>query len=160
MSDWLQWNLSGSFRVQIPADAQTRLDDDGTTAVIRCGTGEEVTEVLMSNFPLEKPTPDTTALAEELQDIARGFFSRAVHHAVGHAVPFDVHFAEDPELELYYAEGISVLEKGGGQIWVARFYGRPGMSRFWIVHWNGLKKNLETIMRVLVSFEPDESSFS
>lgn len=38
MDEWLEWTLKGCFRIDIPADAQTRLDDDGTTAVIRLGT--------------------------------------------------------------------------------------------------------------------------
>jgi hypothetical protein len=159
MSEWLQWTLKDSFRVHIPPDAQTRLDDDGTTAVIRLGIGEDVSEVLMSNFPLKQPAPDRTALARELQNLGRGFFTGPVSNAVGHPVLFHVDFTEEPEGDLSYAQVVSVLEKGGDRIWVARFYGRPGMDRFWIMHWNGPKTTLETVLRIFVSFQPDEFSF-
>src|SRR4030095_378514 len=111
MSEWLQWDLKGSCRVQIPADARTRLEDDGATAVIQLGTGEDITEVLLSNFPLKKPTQDRTELAIELRDHAIGFFNHAVAKAVGHAVPINVEVTEEPDQKLYYAQGVAVIDK-------------------------------------------------
>jgi hypothetical protein len=159
MDDWIQWTLKDSFKVQIPADAKTRLDDDGATAVIQMGSGEEVTEVLLSNYPLKNVTTDRTDQAIALRDLAYDFFNRAVRKTLGHEVPFNVDVTEDPEGKLYYAEGVSVLEKGGDRIWLVRMYAQRGDSRFWLIHWNGPKDNLEVVMRIFVSFEPAETSF-
>jgi len=159
MDDWLKWDLKGAFRIHVPADAATRLDDDGTTAVIQLGSGADVSEVLMSNLPLKKVPQDRTELALQLRDHADDFFTRAVPKAIGHVVPFDVDVTEEPDQNLHFAQGVSVVEKSGRRIWLARIYARQGESRFWILHWNGPKDKLETIMRIFVSFEPEESSF-
>jgi hypothetical protein len=160
MDKWLEWELKGSFRIHIPADAQPRLDDDGTTAVIRLGSNGDISEVLMSNFPLKNVTEDRTELAIQLRDLADDFFSRAVPKALGHEIPFNVEVTEEPEGSLYWAQGVSAIGPQWQRVWVARFYARRGERRFWIMHWNGPRDNLETIMRIFVSFEPEESSFN
>jgi hypothetical protein len=159
MDDWVQWNLKDCFKLQIPAEAKTRLDDDGTTAVIRLGSGPGVTEVLLSNYPLKQVAPDKAAQAEALRDIVSDFFGRAIVEAFGHSVPFDVEPVEDPDLDLSCAQGVAVFEREGRTVWVVRAYARAGESRFWLMHWNGPKDDLEVVMRVFVSFEPAESSF-
>ena len=160
MDDWVQWNLKDCFTVHIPAEAKTRLDDDGTTAVIRLGSGTGVTEVLLSNYPLEKAIPEKAELDASLHDIVTDFFSRAVVKAVGRAVPFNVEPVEDPDLVTCCAQGVAVFESEEGKsVWVARIYARPGDGRFWIMHWNGPKDDLEVVMRIFVSFVPATSSF-
>lgn len=152
MMDWVQWNLKDGFKVQIPADARTRIEDDGTTAVIRLPNAAGVTEVLLSNYPLENVVAD-------VQGIVGDFFGRAVVEAIGHPVPFDVEPVEDPGLDLSCAQGVAVVEREGRAVWVVRAYARPGEPRFWLIHWNGSKEHLETVMRIFVSFEPAEASF-
>lgn len=159
MADWVQWNLTDGFRVQIPADATTRIDDDGTTAVIRLPRAAGVTEVLLSNYPLEKAMPGKAGQADALREIVGDFFGRAVGEAFGHAVPFDVEPVEDPDLDVACAQGVAVVEREGRAIWVVRVYARAGEPRFWLIHWNGPKVDLETVMRIFVSFEPAEASF-
>jgi hypothetical protein len=159
MDDWVQWNLKDGFKVQIPADATTRIDDDGTTAVVRLPRAAGVTEVLLSNYPLEKVALEKGGQADALGDIVRDFFGRAVVEAFGHAVPFDVEPVEDPDLDVSCAQGVAVFEREGTAVWVVRVYARPGDPRFWLIHWNGSKENLEVVMRIFVSFEPAEASF-
>jgi hypothetical protein len=159
MEDWVQWSLKDGFKVHIPADATTRIEDDGTTAVIRLPNAAGVTEVYLSNVPLEKVTSGKTEQAAALRAIVGDFFRRAVVEAFGHDVPFDVEPVEDPDLKVSCAQGVAVVEREGRAVWVVRVYARPGEPRFWLVHWNGSKDNLETVMRIFVSFEPAEASF-
>jgi hypothetical protein len=159
MEDWVEWNLKDGFKVHIPADATTRIDDDGTTAVIRLPNAAGVTEVLVSNYPLDKVTPGKAEQAEALRSIVGEFLGRSVVEALGHAVPFSVEPVEDPDLEGSCAQGVAVVEREGRAVWVVRVYARPGEPRFWLIHWNGSKENLETVMRIFVSFEPAAASF-
>jgi hypothetical protein len=159
MEDWVQWNLKDGFKVHIPAAATTRIDDDGTTAVIRLPGAAGVTEVLLSNYPLEKVAPGKAEQADALRAIVTDFFGRAVVEAFGHPVPFDVEPVDDPDLDVSCAQGVAVFEREGRSVWVVRVYARPGESRFWLIHWNGPKDHLEIVMRIFVSLEPAESSF-
>lgn len=159
MEDWVQWNLKDGFKVQIPAEAKTRIDDDGTTAVIRLPNAAGVTEVLLSNYPLEKVSPGKAEQAGFLRDIVGDFFGRAVVEAFGHAMPFDVEAVEDPDLDVSCAQGVAVFEREGRAVWVVRAYARAGEPRFWLIHWNGPKEHLEVVMRIFVSFEPAAASF-
>ena len=158
VDDWVCWNLKDCFAVHIPAEAKTRLDDDGTTAVIRLGSGPGVTEVLLSNYPLKPVSPDPAELDAALHDILTKFFSGAVEEAFGHAVPFNVEPVDDPDLDGRCAQGVAVFERDGKAMWVARVYARPGDGRFWIMHWNGPKADLDVVMRIFVSFVPATSS--
>jgi len=159
MDEWVRWDLKDCFRVQIPAEAKTRLDDDGTTAVIRVGSPGAVTEVLLSNYPLESGKAEEADPIDALRGILTAFFDRAFLEAFGHAVPCHVEPVEDPDLEVSCAQGVAVLQNPTEAVWVARAYARPGGSRFWLMHWNGPKDNLELVMRIFVSFEPAETSF-
>src|SRR5262245_45595326 len=99
MDEWVRWELKDCFNVQIPADAKPRIDDDGSTAVIRMGNPGDVTEVLLSNYPLQKVASDEADQAEALRGILTDFFDRAVREAFGHPVPFHVEPVEDPDLD-------------------------------------------------------------
>lgn len=159
MGDWLEWEIKGGFRIHIPPNARTRLDDNGCTAVIQMGSGEAITEALISNYPLKQATQDRTELAIQLRDLADDFFVRSVTKALGHDIPFDVEVTEEEDQKLYWSQGVSAIGPGWDRVWVARFYARLGDSRFWIIHWNGPREDLETTMRIFVSFEPEVFSF-
>ena len=159
MDDWVRWNLKDCFTVLIPATATTRLDDEGTTAVIRLGSGAGVTEVLLSNYPLRKVASERAEQADVVRDIVTEFFTDAVQQVAGYPVPFEVEPVEDPDFDGCCAQGVAVFRNEGNAITVARTYARPGESRFWLMHWNGFKPELDVVMRIFVSFEPAEASF-
>lgn len=160
MDDWRGWEFKDCFKIQLPADSTPRLDEDGTTAVIRIGNPGDVTEVLLSNYPLQKGASEEKDLMEALREILTEFFGESFRESFGHLVPFHVEPVEDPDLKASCAQGVAVLQDARDALWIARVYARPGEPRFWLMHWNGPRGNLETVMRIFVSFEPEDSSFS
>jgi hypothetical protein len=146
MDEWVELDLNGNFRVQVPAAARASLRDEGSSAVIDLG---DETEVLISNAPLGKAANDAGEHAAALRDAVSGFFNRTVART---AMPFSIDVSEDGSLPC--AQGVGLLEKN--RVLLARACARTGDDRFWLLHWNGPKGKMAVVLRIFVTFDPAE----
>jgi hypothetical protein len=154
MEEWLEVDLNGNFRVQIPVDAKASLPDDGCTAVIRLDDQGDATEVLISNYPLGRATDDKSDHAGALRDVVADFFTRAVPKTLGHGIRFNIEVSEELDRSMIYAQGVGLIEKD--LVWLVRAYARPGDDRFWLMHWHGPKDKMPVVLRIFVTFDPAE----
>jgi len=149
MDEWVELDLNGNFRVQIPADAKAGLQEDGGGAVIRLDNSGEATEVLISNVPLGRPADDRSEHAGALRDVVADFFTRTVPKS-----RFTIEVTDEADQPLLYAQGVGLIEKD--RVWLVRAYARAGDDRFWLVHWNGPKVKMSVVLRIFVTFDPAE----
>jgi len=156
---WVLWSPKDCFSVEIPADATPRLDDDGRAAVIRLGRGAGVAEVLLSNHPLKEVTPARVEQADVVREIAAEFFTDTVQRWRGPPVSFQVDRFDVIGFDGCCVQGIGGAEKEEKTITFLRVYARPGDRRYWLVHWNGVLKDVEAVVDVVSSFLPDDASF-
>jgi hypothetical protein len=147
--EWVELDLDGNFKVQIPADATPSLREEGSSAVIRLDPLGDSTEVLISNGPLAKAADDRVQHAGALRDAVADFFNRTVANAV---MPFTIDVGEEGIHS--FAQGVGLLEKN--RVLLARAYARRGEDRFWLLHWHGPKDKMAVVLRILVTFDPAE----
>ncbi len=146
MDEWVELDLNGNFRVQVPADARASLREEGSSAVIELG---DASEVLISNAPLNKATNDAGEHADALRTVVIDFFNRTVANAV---MPFTIDVSDEGTPPC--AQGVGLLEKN--RVLLARACARRGDDRFWLLHWNGPKDRMAVVLRIFVTFDPAE----
>jgi hypothetical protein len=141
MDEWVELDLDGNFKVQIPADATPGLQGETSAAVIHLG---DAGDVLISNAPLAK-----AADAGALRVAVAEFLTRVLPTS-----RFTIEAAEELNPSVLSAQGVGLV--GKGRVWLARACARRGDDRFWLLHWTGPKDKTSVVLRIFVTFDPAE----
>lgn len=152
--DWKTVEVRGEFRIDAPAFARCRMDDDETTFVVNLKDHDvDETEVLISRYPVGENI-EQLARTAMLEERVRAFIEIAKQgQEAPEKIGSNVRTSYDADLNRYMSQGVLTMSKD--RWWIVRGYTRDGWPDWYLVHWNGPKPYLEKmVVRIMESFNP------
>jgi len=141
--------FKGEFSLYVPESTRHQITEEGTTFEVHIPTVGGA--VLIKRYPLEKTHKFLLSLEQELISHAKRFIEECVSPRFEECSAVVDKVSKDEENGYWYVQ--SLIKISGKQWWLFRIISKLQVKDFYLMHWNGLEKNLKKdVFPVFTSF--------